>query len=649
MIRLAVLVALLGVAPEPVVREEVARRLVQLDVSLRGPDEILRGLDVDDFELIVGGARIEHLYLDRICDREPVRDATERDLVDARAPAASKALRPVTFLFYFDQPFLTMTGRNQALEMARRMIPDLVRDGHRAIVMSSGDRLTAFAELTDDAEKLLAGIARMYRAPGHWDPIVMEEEERIDEVLNLVTNGQTNQAQATANRYRSEERWRAERALQRLSMTVSWLGRLDPPKVVIYFADRLRSHPGNHYVSLLPDAPLAAMDLDAALGRQAFDHVVEEASAQGVRIYAVQAEGLQSLARPNVSTSRREVNASQHLIDASGSLGTLARITGGRKLLGGDSSTRIVQAIRDDLACVYLLSFDAEGLPEGEPLRVLLRVRKPGVELHVREQVFIQSASQRLASRLLAAFAKPELAHAELSVGGVLIPTGFRDGRYTALVQLLVPPTAAAPVAWDIGASLVSRDQVREDFARRVAFDRPATLLVLETEMAFKPGPFELAVVAHETTRNLLGTGRLSGAWPDPDDAAALVGPIAVVQPAPAVFVRGSEQRTEGALGRRTGEPLLPDRPAVLVSLVCRGRGRDGPLEARRWLTGDSTVEFPFMELDLLSERCAQIRDVIPENTLTAGAFRYGVQVSRASETLATVTLDLAVVDAERK
>jgi hypothetical protein len=40
---------------------------------------------------------------------------------------------------------------------------------------------------------------------------------------------------------------------------------------------------------------------------------------------------------------------------------------------------------------------------------------------------------------------------------------------------------------------------------------------------------------------------------------------------------------------------------------------------------------------------------VIPENTLTAGAFRYAVQVSRASETLATTTLDLAVVDAERK
>jgi hypothetical protein len=71
---------------------------------------------------------------------------------------------------------------------------------------------------------------------------------------------------------------------------------------------------------------------------------------------------------------------------------------------------------------------------------------------------------------------------------------------------------------------------------------------------------------------------------------------------------------------------MLATRPAAFVGLVCRGKRKEA-VTVRRRLTGESQHEFPDLELDATGERCAQLRDVVPSNSLRPGYYRYEVVV----------------------
>jgi hypothetical protein len=113
--------------------------------------------------------------------------------------------------------------------------------------------------------------------------------------------------------------------------------------------------------------------------------------------------------------------------------------------------------------------------------------------------------------------------------------------------------------------------------------------------------------------------------WPDPNGRPATSCPIALLQPADAAFMRGDESRTSGSLARGSDEWIDPKRPLALVAVVCRGRKDRGPLQVERVLVGESVVELPPLSLNVTSDRCAQIRDLIPAGTLGAGSYRYGI------------------------
>ena len=94
------------------------------------------------------GRTIDEFIVDRVC-REPMivaRDepSARQSAGAAENPTASDSAVPalpglaITYMFYFDQSFLTQEGRIRSMDMARQMIPELVKDGNRATIVSSG-------------------------------------------------------------------------------------------------------------------------------------------------------------------------------------------------------------------------------------------------------------------------------------------------------------------------------------------------------------------------------------------------------------------------------------------------------------------------------------------------------------------------------
>ena len=318
-------------------------------------------------------------------------------------------------------------------------------------------------------------------------------------------------ALAEARFLQREELWRTERALRRLSTVLARLSETAPPKVLVYFADRLRSRPGDQYLALFNGAQVQGkggarartIASDGEMARLTFDDLVNEANAHGVRMYAVQAEGLTTPANVRVGKRGTTMPDTSRLVrDAQGSLTTLSLETGGRPFVGAAArGARIVSQIQEDLQCLYLLSFDPGELPRDNGLRVLVRVTVPGVQARVRGQTVVQSEEGRRTSRLLAAFAAPELVESDFEVQGTLVPTGYADGRYTALVQLAVAGLPMSEATWDLGASLVSRGKVHQHAAERVRL-RGRGPVVLEAEVTLAPGPYSLSLVAAEELSN---------------------------------------------------------------------------------------------------------------------------------------------------
>jgi hypothetical protein len=641
--------------------EETGRELVQLDVSIRprkkNDKSELPELTPDDLELVVSGRRIEIRYADRLCRSIPEQPgAVENDVaVDAAETAATPqpivVPNPVaTYVFYIEHKHVTVAGLNVALEMIEQLIPELIRDGNRGIVVSSGLDLNQ-SELSDDPEVLFDALGAIRSNPRQWTEYdyAATEEQRIVDVMSQQT---TAAQQARARVYQREEAMITSNRLTRLSAVIGSLTDLDPPKAVFYFSDTIRKNAGLHYLRLIggggannPDAPES--QLGAFSSEFAMDRVTEEAGAHGVRLYTIRAEGLRS------ESMTRGARIPEHRIaDAEDTMRSLALETGGSYYLGGtDGKTmsRIVRQAEADLSCFYLLSFDPTDLKRDAKLPVRVRFNVDSkraeelserYEIHARGQLVVMSPGRRKESLLLAAHISSSNVESEPSRGAV-IPLGFEDGSFIALIQLAVdnsdfPEGISRGAVWDLGMSRVHRQAVVDAVSTRVELSDPRAPVVLETTWSFKPGPSEVVAIAYENTVGRLVTAEFDQAWPDPSGADVSISPIAVVQQSDAVFVRALkdgkiEQRRSGPLAAEDGT-MRVDRPTYVIALVCRDKGFKKDLWVARELVGETAVEFGLQTWDYDGQRCVQLRDRIDADQVGWGDFEYRIRVYEDAE-----------------
>ena len=490
--------------------------------------------------------------------------------------------------------------------------------------------LDALERMVDDTKERYERGYKPPRGEITRDLPVIKRDIALEIALQRITD--------ETERYVSEERRRVEKSLDRLADFLGKLLDLDPPKSLLYFADTIRSNAGAHYrneVRALPSAkylldhvpegpariyttwadPSATPEAGAYL-----DRAINAADASGIRLYTVQAEGF--------------VHSSRAVRDAQDTLSGLALETGGKAFLNGATADRIAQRIREDLACLYLISFDPAGLRVDRPLAVLVTVDRPEVTVQVRGRLVIRSESERLVSKLLAASLSSAKETGDLPIRVAAIPAGMDGGRYLGLVQVAVLAGGRGSGRWELGASLTSGGSVRESSAGVIQASAAGVPVIFEEMLKIPPGAHEILALVHEVESGKIGTKRLQGEWADPDRASASIVPVVLLQPREGAFSRDKQTRTSGLLALAPEDPVDPSRPVVLVTLVCRGKREKEPLQVERKLTGETSVDFPALRVEFGNDRCAQVRDVVPENTLGGGGFRYVVRALAADKEL---------------
>lgn len=598
--------------------ERLETELVQLDVTIEGNPDVARSLQAADFSLTVGGRDIEGITADRLCNEAP--SSPREGQPDETTPVAA----PPSFLFYFDQPHLTIFGRVNALDLARDLIERLVVSGARAAIVSSAAKVETVVPLTGDRARLLQGLDRLRNDLSQWDPYAATESVRIQEIVSLLRLpdlvGARHQARAFA-----DEEWRQARLSEvRFGAMLRSLERQRPPRGAFYFGDTLRQDAGQHYLRMVPPDPLdrggAASSLEAAAAFD-FERLVRDALAVGVHLFPIHAEGMTG-----------DASAEDALI-------SLGLETGGEGFIRGVPAARIATRVNERWGCLYLLSFSPKGLPRDETLSVAVTIGRKGVKARAQGLIIIPSASARRTSRLLAAFTQGEGEGSDSAFSVSTIFLSVDKSHYRALVQVRAPPTGARNGAWDLGASLVSRGAVRADFSAHVGSSIPNAPIVLEKEVAMGAGPYEIVAVGQAAGDTLLSS-RLEGVLPAPNEARWL-SPIAVVQQGTAAFSRNEITRTSGSVALRDGEPVDNRKPVALISVVCR----DGPSDdarVERKLSGADTVNFDAIRF-APAERCVQVRDVIPPRILGPGTFTYALELRRGDVALQTADRQIVV------
>lgn len=104
--------------------ETVETRVVQLDVRVEGDPEAIRGLNAEDFVLHVDAHEVQGLIVDRLCGATSPPDSGTTSVPPSEGSepkVVPQVTRPrATFIFFFDQPHLTLLGRTRSLETLRR-------------------------------------------------------------------------------------------------------------------------------------------------------------------------------------------------------------------------------------------------------------------------------------------------------------------------------------------------------------------------------------------------------------------------------------------------------------------------------------------------------------------------------------------------
>jgi len=610
-------------------------RLAQIDVTVIGAPEVVASLTKDDFTVKINLKNLRAFELDRVGACAPVGNAA--------GPAARAASVSGTYLFYFDQPLLTMEGRQRALDQARQLIRLLVTGGSRATILSNARRLDVVEPFTSDGQRLLDALDRLERDRTQWDTYAEQERSRVSEVVwALNQDNDLQHAIGLARVFQKEESWRTQRSLRRLKLALGQLVDSPSPRTAVYFSDNLRANAGEHYLSFFgqflrrTDAILSVVAMDSSTTIMPFDAVVNEATALGIRFYPVQAQGLVSRTDSAVPTAasmeltgggtslpRLRVSHAQRTMQ------NLAAETGGYAFLNGVGSEKIAQRIISDSSCLFVISFDPTGYRKDVALRTVVKVDRPGVQLRSRGRTVVQSASTRRTSRILRAFGAPGAIEDPFDVRANLVPTGFDAGSYSALVQVSVPGMRLQNSSWDLGLSVVRQEKIREESSGNISISGPGVPVVYELELSFKPGTYEIVSVAHEASTGLVASNESWVEWPN---VVGAVGPIALLQPSAGAFLRDGETRLHGSLARAPEHPVLTELPTAFVALVCRGKKPGGSFEVERSLVGNATIDFDPLSFELQDDRCAQVRDVVSANTLRPGYYHYDLRVSRDGE-----------------
>ncbi len=416
-------------------REEV--RFVTLDLVVEdkrsGHWRRTTDLRQEQLKVLVGGKEIQLDSFEGYCQPalgiaqagESARpaDAQATDAAAQEAPPETGADTEVhRYILYFDLENLTLGGRNNAFRAAAEWAEKSVQPQDEVMIITGGLSLRVVRPLLPASQHLREDIEAARADSSGVDAWADGERARQDEIERARKEDQANgrppnmgNALGLANSYAAIDYDYARRGLEYARQVMAMYESIPGIKNLILFTETLRLVPGSFYFDRLPPSPRGLPDVTAPM-----QGLAREASDKNVRIYAVQAGGLDR--------------------DVEDPMTFLSTETGGAHIEWTNRLAGTFDRVREDLDCFYRIGFRLPARQSGQTERIWVRIPQDESKYRLRYRRTLDDPSreQRDEASIRAAYLRPSAAKG-FPLGMEVTRLKHEEHGARFRVQILIP------------------------------------------------------------------------------------------------------------------------------------------------------------------------------------------------------------------
>jgi VWFA-related protein len=333
---------------------------------------------------------------------------------------------PVRYILYFDFTHLRLGGYHTAFQAAVEWAESEVQPSDEVMVVTGDRTLRIVRPLRAGAEGLRADLLKakedFMRTEmwAEWEGVEGNGRGRIGDIQaseavmpsrNPAGYAGPDAGNAIANSYAEMDRQRTVRSMRNLSTLMTLFEEMEGTKNLVFFQSTVRLYPGSQY----PGA-VYIQDIETDV-----DRLARAANERNVRIYPVDAEGLEL---------RRRIDPA---------LTHLASETGGRWVDGTNRLGLVFDRVEEDASCFYRLGFRIQPRFSGSTDTVAVAVEgdRPYRVRH-RRTLHDPTREERNRDRLQAAFLDPSSSTA-FEIAASAIPLVHEPGGARVRLQIRVP------------------------------------------------------------------------------------------------------------------------------------------------------------------------------------------------------------------
>ena len=399
---------------------------VEVWVTDRGGRPV-RGLRVEDFEVLEDGKPVDISYFAEVEEDRPVRNSIERALEPEAdpAPAPVTGVEPNHLVIYFDEQHLRPDSRRRAIEDLGEFLASEQVVPERVLILSQDRSLkteatfgSTWLELEDALERLADSLPRGGVMASEKRLAIRELQDLWQWALSVAQGDSPDaacevflpRAVPRVELYAESARERIQVTLDHLASAASFLTGIPGVKTLLFVSDALERAPGTDLMKLIDDlCPIqqqTSMFLLSDEMSQAYRRLTRHANANRVTIYALQTEGLSSgfltQAEQAGGVGFRgsiSLDTAKRLSEREG-MSELAAETGGRAIFNRNTFDTELAAMAREMSSYYSLAYEPTHGGDGADHELEVRVRGDGLRVRHRQGYRDKSADLQMTERL---------------------------------------------------------------------------------------------------------------------------------------------------------------------------------------------------------------------------------------------------------
>ncbi|HET7453059.1 MAG TPA: VWA domain-containing protein, partial [Thermoanaerobaculia bacterium] len=332
---------------------------------------------------------------------------TEPGKPDAAAeiPSALKA----KYVIYIDNLNIHPLHRTRIFKSVYDFIDKAIGPNAEGMVVTFNRSLKVRQGFTSEKGVLIGALERILDESGGGQTTVQEREDTLQKINDFKQQGEALNYAEQVTRSMDDD---LRQSIDGLKTTISGLAGVEGRKILIYVSDGLPQVVGQEFFDTIQKKFQASAATTTSLQydrSSSYLTLVQEANAQGVTLYAIDASGLQ--VDENISAERGTMDSRPSTFfmrqNYQEPLQLLARETGGIAAVNTNNPVKELDEIAKDFSDFYSLGYRSTRGAVDRPHQIEVKVKRPGLRARYRSGYMEKTIETRTAESVTAALSYP--------------------------------------------------------------------------------------------------------------------------------------------------------------------------------------------------------------------------------------------------